>query len=294
MWDMKKSLVITLLYALIFLIIGSFGQVLATEVLMATPTALQSGGQATPSAVSDLTVPKVKMGRMTALLATQKVNSWYPLNFMKVGIRRAVESGVSINTVVLLFLFPMVASLVAFSRQVVGLNGFGMITPVLLAMAFLSTGGIVGILMLSFVVGVATLGKTLIKKVKVPYLPKLAILLWIISMAVLSLIVASPFADLSRFLEIGIFPIILFVSVAETFIEAQITRNFASSLTMMVETVILAFVGYKMMSSQFIQALVLLNPELMSIFILTLNLLIGRYKGLRLMEMWRFRKLILR
>ena len=125
MWDMKKSLVITLLYALIFLIIGSFGQVLAKEVLMATPTALQSGGQATPSAVSDLTVPKVKMGRMTALLATQKVNSWYPLNFMKVGIRRAVESGVSINTVVLLFLFPMVASLVAFSRQVVGLNGFG-------------------------------------------------------------------------------------------------------------------------------------------------------------------------
>ncbi len=151
-----------------------------------------------------------------------------------------------------------------------------------------------GSLMLAFVVGVAILGKSLIKKVKVPYLPKLALLLWIISMAVLALITSSPLVGLQRFLEIGIFPIIIFVSVAETFIEAQITRNFASSLTMMVETTILALVGYKMMSSHMIQSLVLLNPEMMSLLILLLNLLIGRYKGLRLLEMWRFRKLILR
>ena len=148
--------------------------------------------------------------------------------------------------------------------------------------------------MLSFVVSVAILGRSLIKKVKVPFLPNLAILLWIVSMSVLALIVASPLAGLSRFFEIGIFPIILFVSVAETFIEAQITRNFSASMTMLIEAVILAVVGYKMMSSQLIQSLVLLNPEGMSVLILLLNLLIGRYKGLRLLEMWRFRKLILR
>ena len=290
---MKISNFLAVFFVLYMSFLGICMKVDAAEVVMATREA-EIVVSDDSSSVQDLTVPKVKVDRMVALLESQEVKSWYPFNFMKLGIRRAVDGGVSVNTIVLLFLFPLVATLVAFSRQVVGLNGFGMITPTLLAMAFLSTGGLVGILMLSFVVSVAILGRSLIKKVKVPFLPKLAILLWIVSMSVLALIVASPLAGLSRFFEIGIFPIILFVSVAETFIEAQITRNFSASMTMLIEAVILAVVGYKMMSSQLIQSLVLLNPEGMSVLILLLNLLIGRYKGLRLLEMWRFRKLILR
>lgn len=294
---MKKVFFLAVFFWCLGLAFSYFWPVLATEVMVAQPIQGEEEEviviEESPS-VQDLTVPKVKVDRMVALLDSQTVKSWYPFNFMKLGIRRAVEGGVSVNTVVLLFLFPLVATLVAFSRQVVGLNGFGMITPTLLAMAFLSTGGLVGILMLSFVVSVAILGRSLIKKVKVPFLPKLAMLLWIVSMAVLSLIIASPYAGLGKFLEIGIFPIILFVSVAETFIETQITRSFSSSMTMLVEAIILAVVGYKMMSSHFVQAIVLLNPEMMSVLILVLNLLIGRYKGLRLLEMWRFRNLIVR
>jgi len=290
---MKIVNFLAVFFVLYFSFLGQLGSVAATEVVVATKEA-EIVVSDDSSSVQDLTVPKVKVDRMVALLESQKVKNWYPFNFMKFGIRRAVDGGVSVNTIVLLFLFPLVATLVAFSRQVVGLNGFGMITPTLLAMAFLSTGGLVGILMLSFVVSVAILGRTLIKKVKVPFLPKLAILLWIVSMSVLTLIVISPLAGLSRFLEIGIFPIILFVSVAETFVEAQITRNFSASMTMLVEAVLLAVVGYKMMSSQLVQSLVLLNPEAMSVLILLLNMLIGRYKGLRFLEMWRFRKLILK
>lgn len=244
--------------------------------------------------VQDLTVPKVRVDRMTSLLNSQRVESILPFNFLKVAVRQAVEWGVSVNTVVLLFLFPLVASLVAFSRQVVGLNGFGMITPSLLAIAFLSTGGLVGIAMLTFVVGVAILSKSAIKKVRIPYLPKLAILLWMVSVAVLGLMLFSGFGSLRSFLTIGIFPIILFMSVAETFIEAQITRSFNSSLIMLLETVVLAFVSYKMMSSQLIQSVALLNPEIWLILVLAINLLIGRYKGLRLLEVWRFRKIITR
>ncbi len=286
---MKKAFFRAVFFVWIWLIFGGFGHTLAAEVTIASTAA----EIVVPTPILDLTVPKVKVDRMVLLLESQKIKA-NPFNFMKMAIRRAVGGGVSVNTVVLLFLFPLVATLVAFSRQVIGLNGFGMITPALLSMAFLSTGGVVGILMLVFVVGVAILGRSIMKKVKIPYLPKLAILLWMVSMAVLTLIVLSPYAGLGRLLEIGIFPIILFVSVAETFIEAQITRSFSSSLTMLIETVILAIVGYKLMSSQIIQSVAILNPEGMCLFIFILNLLIGRYKGLRLLEVWRFRKLILR
>ncbi len=275
----------------VFLLISGifFGlKTYALEPNVSTPSAVVS------EPVLDLTVPKVRVDRMTSLLNSQQVESVLPFNFLKVAVRQAVEWGVSVNTVVLLFLFPLVASLVAFSRQVVGLNGFGMITPSLLAIAFLSTGGLVGIAILTFVVGTAILSKSAIKKVRIPYLPKLAILLWMMSVAVLGLMLIGGFGGLKSFLSIGIFPIILFMSVAETFIEAQITRSFNASLIMLLETVVLAFVSYKMMSSNMIQSVALLNPEIWLILVLVINLLIGRYKGLRLLEVWRFRKIISR
>ncbi len=288
---MKKWFLSVFLCLFLFLpLFGSFGaQIEASETASVSALAV-----AQETGVQDLTVPKNRVDRMVSLLSTQAVEEDSPLNFLKVAIRKAIASGVSVNTVVLLFLFPLVASLVAFSRQVVGLSGFGMITPSLLAMAFLSTGGLVGILMLTFVVGVAMLGRVLMKKIRLPYLPKLAVLLWVVSMSVLALIIGSSYTGLQSFLAIGIFPIILFMSVAETFIEAQITRNFSTSLTMLLETVVVAFVSYKLMSAHFVQSIALLNPEMMMIFVLILNMLIGRYKGLRLLEMWRFRKIILR
>lgn len=240
----------------------------------------------------DLTVPKQEGDRLTKLMNGQKLSGWWGKDVLKLAMRKAVSEGVSPNTLVLLFLFPLVAALVAFSRQVVGVSGFGMITPALLSVAFLSTGGLVGLVLLFFILGVATLGRLLIKKVKVPYFPKLAILIWVVSMAVLVLLLMSPMIGLERLMSVGIFPIMLFVLLAETFIEAQITRSLATSMWMTIETVILALIAYKLMSAPWIQSQVLLHPEITVVGILGLDYLIGTYKGLRLMEIWRFRKLL--
>jgi len=239
-------------------------------------------------------VPSQEGDRLTKLMKEQKLAGWWGKDILKIAMRKAVSEGVSPNTLVLLFLFPLVAAFVAFSRQVVGVSGFGMITPALLSVAFLSTGGLVGLVLLFFILGVATFGRMLIKRVKVPYLPKLAILIWVVSMAVLLLLLTSPIIGLERLMSVGIFPIMLFVLLAETFIEAQITRSVSTSMWMTAETVILALISYKVMSAPSIQSQVLLNPEISVIGILVIDYLIGRYKGLRLLEIWRFRKLLLK
>lgn len=248
--------------------------------------------QTTEERAVDLTVPSGNGDRLTRLMNGQKLTGWWGKDVLKLAMRKAVSDGVSPNTLVLLFLFPLVAGLVAFSRQVLGVSGFGMITPALLSVAFLSTGGLVGLALMLFILGVATLGRMLLKKVKVPYLPKLAILIWLVSMAVLFLLLMSPTIGLERLMSVGIFPIMLFVLLAETFIEAQITRSFSTSMWMTVETVILALIAYKVMSAPWVQSQVLLHPEVSVIGILGLDLLIGKYKGLRLLEIWRFRKLL--
>jgi len=247
---------------------------------------------ATRSAEVDLTVPYEAKDRLVMVLKSQRVSGWWVFNSLKLSIRRAVTDGVSPNTLMLLFLFPLVAGLVAFSRQVVGVSGFGMIVPALLSMAFLSTGGLVGLVLLTFILLAAVLGRVVIRKIKVPYLPKLAILIWLISMAVLGLLIMSPMIGLERLSGVGIFPIMIFVLLAETFIEAQITRNFSTSFGMTLETVVLAFVAYWVIGSPAVQTGVLLQPEISVIGILILDLLIGKYKGLRLSEIWRFRKIL--
>ena len=126
----------------------------------------------------DLTVPRVRVVRMTNIIENQEKKSLLGYSFLRDKIKDAVEVGVSPNTIVLLFLFPLVAGLVAFSRQVVGLSGFGLLIPAILAVAFLSTGGVMGLFLLSFVVFVSLFGKLLMKKIRLPYLPKLAVLIW--------------------------------------------------------------------------------------------------------------------
>jgi len=284
---MKKVLMILAIFFFFLVPV----KVLADSVVPVTPTASVAAEVKVTKTV-DLTIPGEKGDRLTNLMNEQKLTGWWGKDILKLAMRKAVADGVSPNTLVLLFLFPLVAALVAFSRQVLGVSGFGMITPALLSVAFLSTGGLVGLALMLFILGVATLGRMLLKKVKVPYLPKLAILIWVVSMAVLLLLLVSPTIGLERLMSVGIFPIMLFVLLAETFIEAQITRSFSTSMWMTVETVILALIAYKVMSTPWVQSWVLLHPELSVIGILGMDLLIGKYKGLRLLEIWRFRKLL--
>lgn len=284
---MKKVLMVLAIFLFFLFPVKSWAAPLEDEVPVSSVSA-----EVVVERGIDLTVPSEKGDRLTTLMNEQKLTGWWGKDVLKIAMRKAVSEGVSPNTLVLLFLFPLVAALVAFSRQVVGVSGFGMITPALLSVAFLSTGGLAGVVLLFFILGVATLGRMLIKKVKVPYFPKLAILIWVVSMAVLILLLMSPLIGLERLMSVGIFPIMLFVLLAETFIEAQITRSISTSMWMTVETVIVALIAYKLMSAPWIQSQVLLHPEISVIGILGLDYLIGAYKGLRLLEIWRFRKLL--
>lgn len=290
MWNMKK---IAVCLALSFLFLSNRPALaISKNEIVDTSTVSASMNLDQADVEADLTVPKEDQDRLTNLMKAQKVKGWWVFNSLKLAMRKAVADGVSPNTLVLLFLFPLVAALVAFSRQVVGVSGFGMIVPALLSIAFLSTGGLAGLVLLSFILLAAVMGRMAIRKVKVPYLPKLAILIWLISMAVLGLLILSPLIGLERLSSVGIFPIMIFVLLAETFIEAQITRNFTTSFGMTLETVTLAFIAYKVISNPLVQAQVLLKPEISVILILMLDFIIGSYKGLRLSEIWRFRKLL--
>ena len=214
------------------------------------------------------------------------------LSPLKVGIKNAVSRGVSVNTIVLLLLFPLTAALVAFSRQVIGLNGFGIFIPALVSVAFLSTGVLAGLVIFLAIVIAAVSARFALSKVKLPYLPRMAVLIWVIVMAVLILLLLSPGLSIERLVGLGIYPVLLFIMLAESNIEAQITRTWQTAALMTAETIAIAIVASLVMGTVEVQEWVLLNPEVAVLLILVADWVIGSYKGLRLLVVWRFRKLI--
>lgn len=236
-----------------------------------------------------LAVDKTSLSEM---VVNQSLGGSILLSPLRYGIHNAVAAGVDVNTIALLLLFPLVATMVAFSRQVIGVNGFGIFTPALVTVAFAATGIPAGLLLFGAIMLTATVGRFLISKVKMPYLPRMAVLIWGISLGVLALVLLAPTIGLLKLVTFGIFPILLFVMMAETYIEAQITRTWQTAALMTGETLAIAIVGSLIIGMGALQRLVLTYPEISVLTIVILDYIIGRYKGLRLLEMWRFRQLL--
>ncbi len=240
-----------------------------------------------------LTEPEQTKSRLEQVLDSQTIEKTWPFNFLKVSIRQAVSEGVPPNMFVLILLFPLTAALVAFSRNIMGVKGFGIFIPAAVSVAFLSTGVVVGVILFLSILLAASLARKLISKARMQYFPRMAMMIWAVSLAVFGLLLISPlFGNWSSLQQVGIFPILLFVLLADPFIDAQIHKSTKTALVMATETVILALIAFWVMSSMWLQETVLMQPELAILSVMLVNYLISRYKGLRLLEMWRFRDIL--
>lgn len=265
-------------------------------------------GQALPVAVTavptgtpiDLTQPtKETKGRLEQILDQQHIESLGFTNFLQHAIRQAVAQGVPANTIVLLLLFPLVATIIAAARHFIGLRGFGVFTPAVVSVVFLATGLRLGMTLFFGILGLAMLGRMLLKQVRLQYLPQLAMLVWVMSLGILLLFVFSSklgtigvLGGLERLHGVGIFPILLLVLLTETFISAQISHGLKSAAKMTIETLVLAIISYFLMSMNFTQVWVLTHPELTMTTLAIVNILLGQFTGLRMLEYWRFRELL--
>lgn len=255
---------------------------------------------ASVSAISSTQAPIWETkGQLEQVLDTQHIGPLGFTNFLQHAIRQAVGQGVPANTMVLLLLFPLVATIIAAARHFIGLRGFGVFTPAVVSVVLLATGLRLGIALFFGILGLAMFARILLKKIRLQYLPQLAMLVWIMSLGILLLFVFAPglgevgkLGGLEQLNTIGIFPILLLVLLTETFISAQISHGMKIAAKMTIETLLLAVISYLLMSMGQTQAWVLTHPELTMLLLAGANILLGQFTGLRMLEYWRFRELL--
>ena len=244
---------------------------------------------------SDITQKtEVVLGPLESMLRSQSLGPVWPANPLKYAVRHAVSAGVPANTIVLLLLLPLVALVIAFSRNVIGIRGFGIFLPAALSVVFVATGPIVGIGLFLVIVIVSTATRMILRrlKLKLQYLPRMSFILWAVAIGVLGALFVAPYIRFSQLSNVSIFAVLILVLLAEDFIRVQLGKSAKTAISLTFETLILSLISYFFLTLKPLQAYVLLNPEISLLFAGTADLLLGKYTGLRIMEYYRFRRLI--
>jgi hypothetical protein len=100
--------------------------------------------------------------------------------------------------------------------------------------------------------------------------------------------VQTSYLDLAH---VSLFPIAILAITAERFAIIQEEQGFLKALRISFFTAVVIMAAYAVMSSLFMQSLFIAFPELL-FFLIALNLWLGKWVGMRLSELIRFRKLI--
>jgi len=281
---MKKLAQWFFVLGLVYLFLGKTDTLAQTGTI--TPTE-----EATPTAILVPTaIPTINITEAKSEQIEYHSEKWNGFNALRVATGWAVNRGISTNTLVLLLLLPLVATLVSFLHYVVGLSGYGIFMPTMIAVAFLATGVFGGLLLFALILIVSLLSNLLLRKLKLHFWPARAIGLMLISIGTFIFMVVSSFISWIDVSQISIFPILFMILLAEEFTRTQLVKSDKEAKRLTIGTIILAVVGGVLMNFDWIQKVALNYPDLMVLLVLVINLVVGNYTGMRLTEIGRFKK----
>ena len=215
-------------------------------------------------------------------------------NPIKYLIRGTISNGISAKTVSLLLLLTVVTTFIAGVRNLIGLRSFGIFLPAALSVVFVVIGPIVGVGLFILIIGIASLFRFALRKLKVrlQYLPRMALILWAVVICVLVILFLGPAFGGIGFGNVSVLPLFILILLAENFIGVQVGKSVKTAINLTTETLILAFASYLILTFLPFERFALLNPEILLISVAVFDFVLGKYVGLRFLEFWRFRKLI--
>lgn len=190
----------------------------------------------------------------------------------------------------ILLTVPIGVFLLIVLRNVIGVKTFGTFMPVLIALSFRETHLLLGVILFSLVVGSGLAVRFYLDKLKLLLAPRLAAILIVVIILMLTVSILSQKFGLPRGLSITLFPMVIMTMTIERMTIVWEERGAAEALQQGVGSLIVAALAYLVMNIHNLQHILFIFPELL-LLVLACVLLLGRYTGYRLLELLRFRAL---
>lgn len=200
-------------------------------------------------------------------------------------------AGTSREMLTMLLLLPFGALIVAISKNIIGLKTFGVFLPVLISFSLMKTGFLAGLLLFTSMILVVACVNYPLEKWGIQYNSKIACMLIsvvVVALAAIKILHVTGWysPDTPLF-----FPIIVLTIFSERFARKVEEESVGEAMALYGTTLLVTVLVYFLLSSQLLQHLVLTFPEII-LFVAGVNLLLGRWIGIRLMEYYRFHQVI--
>lgn len=194
------------------------------------------------------------------------------------------------ETLAILLLLPAGALITSIFRNVVGIRTFGTFTPSLLALSFVYADWRVGTIVFALVMAIGLGCRALLDQVKLLMVPRLSVVLTLVVLCLTLAVSTFDHFGLTPSARAVILPLVILTMMIERFYinaEEDGLRNAAKVLT---GTLAVALCCLMVLRGQSLGRLALTYPEAQVVVAAAL-ILVGRYSGYRLTELWRFRDL---
>lgn len=214
-----------------------------------------------------------------------------PWNFLSFLVNGMIHSGMSSSAILLILMLPIIVTVVAFMKQVVGLDTLGVYTPSILALSFIAMDLWFGLLIFLAILIIGMLIRSFLSRYRLLYIPRMAIVLTFVALTILLLLYFAALFKVGNVATVAIFPMLIMSTMVEKFVTIQTDKGLKSTVRIGLEVIFVAILCYWVAEWSFLKVLVLGHPEILLLF-LVVNVILARWSGLRLTEYIRFREII--
>lgn len=206
------------------------------------------------------------------------------------------------NTLIFLVTLPLVITIISFAKYIMGVKSFGIYVPVILTFMFYQFSRIDGGvsvwqglkygLFITLIVFISSyISYKLVQPLTLHYYSKLAIVTTNVTISLLVVLFVLDLMDRGGILRVDIFSLILLASISERFTNLLASKQTTTALMLSLQTILLGMICFLVISSQSVQTAFLNYPWII-LLSFPVNYFIGRFTGLRLSEIYRFRELL--
>jgi hypothetical protein len=190
----------------------------------------------------------------------------------------------------ILLMVPVGGFLLVILRNIVGISTFGTFMPVLMALAFRETQLLWGIFLFSSLVALGLTIRFYLDRLKLLLVPRLAAVLIVVVMLMALISIFTNRLGIERGLSVALFPMVILTMTIERMSIVWEERGPLEAIKQGLGSLGAAALAYVLMHNREVQHLFFVFPELLLV-LLAATLLLGRYSGYRLVELWRFKVL---
>ncbi len=228
-------------------------------------------------------------------LATGKETILMPISFL---VTKGVTNGIPSQVLIFVLFIPIILTVIAFFKQVIGIDTIGIFQTIVLTVCFYILGVVSGTIVLLLSVFIGALMRKLLQKVHMLHVSKMTILLTISCLGILLLIISGSqfgiFFGIDRTSGpkalLSVLPMILIAAQADKLSYIASSWKDKTSLLRFLATYGATLVAYFALQIPYIDTFLFALPELVLLTLL-LQYMIGKYAGLRIVEYVRFREL---